>query len=105
MSFVCVKNKHLKIAIYSSLHMHILVGKLCPEITIINHQRIPILRQQLKLALGAKEIDIYTEYEPNALPLMPNIYKLPESRMLSNGTLTEYELRFLRYTMYASVVK
>ena len=68
-------------------------------------KRTAILRQLLKLALGAKEIDIYTEYEPNALPLMPNIYKLPESRMLSNGTLTEYELRFLRYTMYASVVK
>jgi len=68
-------------------------------------KRTAILRQLLKLALRAKEIDIYTEYEPNALPLMPNIYKRPECRMLSNGTLTEYELRFLRYTMYASVVK
>ena len=104
MSFVCVKNKHLKIAIYSSLHMHILVGKLCPEITIITHQRIPILRQLLKLALGAKEIDIYTRYEPNALPIIPNIHKWPP-RVDKEGTITDYELRCLRYTMYASVVK
>ena len=105
MSFVCVKIKHLKYTIYSSFQVHVLCDKLWSEITTINYQRIPILRQLLKLALRAKEIDIYTEYEPNALPLMPNIYKRPECRMLSNGTLTEYELRFLRYTMYASVVK
>ena len=104
MSFVCVKIKHLKYTIYSSFHVHVLCGKLWSEITTINHQRIPILRQLLKLALRAKEIDIYTRYEPNALPLIPNIYKWPP-RVDKEGTITDYELRCLRYTMYASVVK
>ena len=67
-------------------------------------KRTAILRQLLKLALGAKEIDIYTRYEPNALPLIPNIYKWPP-RVDKEGTITDYELRCLRYTMYASVVK
>ena len=67
-------------------------------------KRTAILRQLLKLALGAKEIDIYTRYEPNALPLIPNIHKWPP-RVDNEGTITDYELRCLRYTMYASVVK
>ena len=67
-------------------------------------KRTAILRQLLKLALGAKEIDIYTRYEPDALPLIPNIHKCPP-RVDREGTITDYELRCLRYTMYASVVK
>ncbi|MDB4070947.1 hypothetical protein N9512_00625 [Amylibacter sp.] len=123
MSFVCVKNNHLKNANIHTCEVANQCSNIWSETTTLNRQatrepirgnnrgtsaitkRTAILRQLLKLALGAKEIDIYTRYEPDALPLMPNIYKLPDSRMLSNGMLTEYELRFLRYTMYASVVK
>jgi len=67
-------------------------------------KRTAILRQLLKLALRAKEIDIYTRYEPNALPVMPNIYKWPP-RVVSNGTWMDYELRYLRFTRYVSVLK
>ena len=63
-------------------------------------KRTAILRQLLKLALGAKEIDIYMQHLPNAMPLMPTIH-----RHMPDSITIEYELRFLRYTMYASVVK
>ena len=63
-------------------------------------KRTAILRKLLKLAIGAKEIDIYMQHLPNAMPLMPTIH-----RHMPDSITIEYELRFLRYTMYASVVK
>ena len=67
-------------------------------------KRTAILRQLLKIALRAKEIDIYTRYEPNALPVIPNIHKWPP-RVVYNGTWVDYELRYHRYTRYVSVLK
>ena len=67
-------------------------------------KRTAILRQLLKIALRAKEIDIYTRYEPNALPVIPNIYKWPP-RVDKDGTWMDYELRYLRFTRYVSVLK
>ena len=63
-------------------------------------KRTAILRQLLKLALGAKEIDIYIQHLPNTTPSMPKF-----NRHMPNSISIEYELHFLRYRMYGSVEK
>jgi len=63
-------------------------------------KRTAILRQLLKLALRAKEIDIYIQHLPNATPSMPKFH-----RHMPNSISIEYELHFLRYRMYGSVEK
>jgi hypothetical protein len=68
------------------------------------YKRTLAMRGLLKAALRAKDIDIFVQKEHGRMPTVLDIQRHPP-RQCEGGIVTDYELRYLRTVIYASVVK
>ena len=58
----------------------------------------------LKATTGIKEIDIFVQKEHGRMPTVLDIQR-HQPRQCESGMVTDYELRYLRTVIYASIVK
>jgi hypothetical protein len=58
----------------------------------------------LRATTGIKEIDIFVRKEHGRMPTVLDIQRHPP-RQCEGGMVTDYELRYLRTVVYASITK
>jgi len=68
------------------------------------YKRTLAMRGLLKAALRAKDIDIFVQKEHGRMPTVLDIQRHPP-RQCEGGMVTDYELRYLRTVVYASITK
>lgn len=68
------------------------------------YKRTLAMRRLLKAILRAKDIDIFVAKEHGRMPTILDIQGHPP-RQCEGGMVTDYELRYLRTVIYASIVK